>query len=233
MTFEYMICKSIKRRFNYTGRKKILRKNIAITLNEHDGKIKSFSAQIKLDDLQLPLNAKVYIEAYYATDWARYDYGTVGNITPPPNTSLEHLAYKEDLNFRILVVDVSENRGKILAMADRIKPEPLSEKKSILPVDFQDIGHQIWKIEYEQQDGGPILIFNKNIPDIEYRAKSDTGFFFFVYPNVLKEILRKIIIQDKVVNIDESDPDDWHTKWLKFVKKVTHKDIPKLNEVLS
>jgi hypothetical protein len=107
--------KKMKRRFNYTDRKRILHENITITLNREKGRIKSFSATIDFNNMSLPADAKVYIVAYHRTEQKIFDYGIVGNPVAPQDTSLTELAYTENLRFRILVVD---QYGLILAHAD-------------------------------------------------------------------------------------------------------------------
>jgi hypothetical protein len=215
----------VKRTFNYTGRKKILQEKVAIKLNRRNNSIESFTATIDLEGMDLPPNANVYIEVYHSTDYMRYHFGTVGNLIHPQDTKLEHLAYTENLMFRVLLVDVSGRYGQILAAADNISPIATTGKKSILPVDFRDIGQQIWNIDYSGHEGAPMLIFNKNIPNIENLAKSDFQFFFFVYPAVIKEIVMKMAFVDGVDST--SDPSiDWHADWLKCTKIISNQDLP-------
>jgi hypothetical protein len=52
------------RRFNYTNRVKILRSRVDISLFK-DNEGKYFKAKVNLEGLNLPAEAKVYIEANY------------------------------------------------------------------------------------------------------------------------------------------------------------------------
>lgn len=208
----------MKRRFNYTGRKKIERKRISITLVRQNRVIVSFNLKkLNLDDLNLPDDAKVYVEAYYRTELKRFDFGTVGNIVHPPSTDLTGLAYPENLKFRILIVDPSDR--KILAHADGILPEESPLERAILPVEFKDLGNEIWRIEYEGDEGAPILCINRKIPNVQNIAKQDPQFVIYVYPAVIREILTHMVFVDEVTST--TDPAiDWHAHWLKFCNKL-------------
>ena len=204
----------MKRRLNYTGRKRIKRKNISISFVKQNGRVVSFNLnKLDIDNLGLPGDAKVYVEAYYKTELKRFDFGTVSTISCPSSLSLADLAYPENLKFRILIVNPSNN--KILAHATAITPEEQAEKKSILPVEFIDLGNEIWQINYEGEEGSPILSINKRIPNIENIAKQDPQFFIYVYPAVIREILTRMIFDYGVDSTDDPTT-DWHRDWLQF-----------------
>lgn len=204
----------MKRKLNYTGRKRIERERISISLNRQNGSIISFNLKrLDIDALRLPPEAKILVEAYYRTELKRFDFGTVARITKPQDLTLTDLAYPENLKFRILVVDPLDSR--ILAHATGIFPERPAERRSILPVEFKDIGNQIWRVEYEGEGGSPILCINKKVPNIENIAKQDQQFFIYVYPAVVREILMHMIFVDRVDSV--TDPAvDWHRDWLRF-----------------
>jgi len=210
----------MKRRFNYTGRNRIPREKISIMLNRDGESVRSFTATLDLNDMNLAPEAKVYIEAYHRTENKRFNFGTVGKISPLSSTSLSGLAYTENLKFRVLVVDESsDHHGLILAHADRIRLIPETEGKSILPVEFCDLGQQIWRVIFEGDEGSPVLFINDRIPNIENISKSDPQFIIYVYPAVIREILTHMIFVDGVDS--PSDPEiDWHRDWLDFSRKI-------------
>lgn len=204
----------MKCKFNYTGRKRIKRERIAINLIRRNGSIVSFDlSRLNIDDLQLRDDAKIYVEAYYRTELKRFDFGTVANRVHPPSLSLTDLAYPENLKFRVIVVNPS-NAG-VFAHAVGITPEEPAEKRSILPVEFKDLGSEIWRVDYEGDEGAPILFINNRIPNIENLAGSDSQFFIYVYPAVIKEILTHMIFVEEVDSVTEPSV-DWHNDWLKF-----------------
>ncbi|MCM8824934.1 MAG: hypothetical protein NC937_02085 [Candidatus Omnitrophica bacterium] len=204
----------MKRKLNYTGRERIKREKVSINLVERDGSVVSFDlSRLDIDDLNLPYEAKIYVEAYYRTELKRFDFGTVTNRALPPSLSLTDLAYPENLKFRILVVNPSDS--KVLAHAVGITPQEPAEKRSILPVEFRDLGSVIYRVEYEGDGGSPILCMNIRIPNIENIARQDPQFLIYVYPAVVREILTHMIFVDTVDSVNDPTV-EWHNDWLKF-----------------
>lgn len=205
----------MKRRFNYTDRKRITRDRISINVSRTDHTLESFDASINLENMGLPDLAELYIEVRHYTELMRYDFGKIGETTCPDDTSLSHLAHHEDLKFRVLVVDESHEQGLILALADRIRPSGIIIKHSILPVEFRDLGRQIWKIEYGGDD--PVLVLNDRVPNIHNIARTDVRFHLYVYPAVIRDIFKHMFLVDGVIDLDEP-PQEWHRKWLAFAR---------------
>ena len=109
------------RRFNYTGRKKIPRDSIHITvLKGLEGR--EFEANIRAADLDLPADARLFIEAHHKSDYMRFDFGTVGAQRPPADRRLTAFYEGARILFRVKVVAVGDQAGKIIAEADQIKP---------------------------------------------------------------------------------------------------------------
>jgi len=217
----------MKRRINFTGKKKIPSKNIQIRIIRDNGQIKTFDAKINLQGMDLPQDAAVFVEAYYRLNRDRFNFGNVGNIIQPQNTDISDLGKTENLSFRVKVVDESGKYGLILAETDKIRPKGEdgsdSQIQSILPSEFdRDLGQQIWRLRYDSQE--PILEFNKNIPNIRSLAKSDTTFFFYVYPQVIRELFTYMLLVEFVDPLDPTD--EWHKNWLDFAKKVYPEDYP-------
>lgn len=220
----------MKRRFNYTGRKRIPLDRIEITVNRKGGVVETFHATIKLDNLDLPHEAAVYVEAYHRSDIMRYCFGTVGEVTQPLDTSLTHLAHVDQIRFRVLVVDGSNKRGVILASADRLRPLGQYEKHSILPVDFRDLGRQVWKLEYGGDE--PILAVNSLIPNIHNLVKTDARFHTYIYPAVVREIFTHMLFIDGADIFGEMDDlDEWQANWCAFAKRfLTEEDWATMEE---
>jgi hypothetical protein len=201
------------RRFNYTRRKRIPLDRISIHVTRTDHMLESFDAVIRLDDMGLPDLAKVYTEIYHRTDLARYDFGTVGNIVRPEDTGLSQLAHHEGLRFRVMVVDESGECGLILAIADKVRPSGIVEKRSILPVEFRDLGRQVWKVNYDGDE--PVLLLNERIPNIHNLARTDPCFHLYVYPAVIRDIFTHMFLVDGLNDLD-GPLMEWHSNWLKF-----------------
>lgn len=209
----------MRRRINYTGRRKITREKVSIILNRDNNSVRSFSANINLDGFNFPPDARIYIDTYHKTEVKRYDFGTAENIVPPRDTGLAGLAYPENLKFRILMVDESGKHGLILAHADRIRPVSDMNTKSILPVEFCDLGQQIWRVDFAGDEGSPVLAINENIPNIQTIAKSDPQFIMYVYPAVIREVLMHMIFAEGI-DSPSDPPVEWHRDWLDFSRRV-------------
>ena len=208
----------MKRVLNFTERKRIKRKNVSIKFIRQNGKVVGFTLEkLDLNDLDLPNYAKIYIEAYYRTELKRFDLGTINSFTLPYSGDLKDIAYSENSKFRILVIDPSDL--KILAHADKISPDEIAGKRAILPVEFTDLGNEIWRVEYEGDEGAPILMINREIPNIQNIAKKDPQFLLYVYPAVLREILIHIVFVDKIDSTTEPTV-GWHRDWLKFTQQL-------------
>lgn len=202
------------RRFNYTGRKKIPRSKVSISLNEGPEKILTFDAIVDLEGLPVPPSANIFIEAHRRAYFKRFPCGTVSAPKFTARRILEGLDSNALVRFRVKVVD---KKGRIIAVADNIIPrrteEEAAEKLCLLPVDFVDLGHAIWRLDLESD--WPTLQLNKNMEDIREVARSDNNFLALVYPEVVRQIFYKIIVEEDHTD-PETDPDDWMSNWLRY-----------------
>lgn len=217
----------MKRKFNFTKRQRILKQNVRIILEGEEGSKKISEVSCDLKDLSLNPVARVYLEAYHRAEHKRFDLGTVQDLKTVNGLELSPMAYSDNLKFRILVVDETQQKhGLIIAHADGIKAVGENEQPahSLLPVQFEDTAQEIWRIRYEDQGGGPILYINNRIPNIEARARRDPSFIMFVYPQVLRNVLTKILLIDRHDFSEELDT--WKDEWIMFAKMSAHIDNP-------
>lgn len=219
----------MKRRFNYTGREKLTKDAIKISINKTNGKPKSITAKLNLNEIKYPGDTKIYFDAYHKTDRKRFDFGNISHIAIPEDLTIDELAYTDNLMFRLMLIDESSENGKIIAHADRIRADEEADKRPILPVRFDDLGQQIWKLEFTGEEGGPILCINNKIPALENLVKTDSVFFMYVFPAAFREILTHLIFIDTVENPEEPSV-TWHNDWLKFSKMILpHEPVPDLD----
>ncbi len=218
----------MKRRFNYTGREKINKDAIKISINRINGKPKSITTRLNLNETKYPGDTRIYLDAYHRTDRKRFDFGKISQQMIPEDLTIDELAYTDNLMFRLMLIDESGEHGKILAHADRIRADEEAYKKPILPVRFDDLDQQIWKLEFTGEEGGPILCINNKIPALENLVKTDPVFFMYVFPAAIREIITHMIFIDSVENPDEP-PVTWHSDWIKFSKMILpNEPIPDL-----
>lgn len=202
-------------RFNYTGRKKINRSDIIITVFDRNG-VLTFDADVDLSDHSLPEDSPVFVEAYRQTSWMRFDYGNSAEPKAQSDNRLSGFDSLDGIRFRVKVSQGDGVHGKLLAVADKIRPVKPEEGEAgrlcILPVKSEDMDC-IWKIDF---DNDPILLISKKAGSKDMISQSP-GFISLVYPSVLREILFKI----KGSDVDWiEDEESWQNQWLTFVNNL-------------
>lgn len=212
------------RRFNYTGRKPLPPDRVTLAVKE--GQPRTFSAGFKLEGLELPPDASIYVEATSkgALSVMRFPFGTVANPKAPPSTTL-HEVEGERVIFNVKVVDEKHENGRILAVAQDIargggEGEDEAASHPLLPVNPIDLGDEVWRVNFRTPDGRPYLDVNKNIEGIKTLVRSDKRFFSLVFPSVIRTVLRRILIDldfnDPVGEGDGSGELDWQARWLRW-----------------
>lgn len=207
------------RRFNYTGRIKIPRNRVDISLfKDNDGKY--FRAKLNLDGLNFPSDAKIFIEANYKGVYQRFSFGTVARFKEPDSTRLNELPETELAYFDVSVVD---EKGKVGLLLGKAKGLAVStdnipnDRIPLLPVNPADLKNQFWKLSFDSgDDGRPILEINKNIPGVFEMARNDIKFISLVYPAAFRGVLLKLLDQDDF----DTDEDSWVSQWMRFLNLV-------------
>lgn len=201
------------RNFNYTDRKRIPRAQTDFSVSESSQGPLEFKAKLRLDNLGLPEDAAVYVEAYYSAYVMRFPFGRVGKLAPPKNRLLDELPTREIVHFRVKIVDEASNFGLIVADADRITATK-SGRLSLLHVDPKPLGNQVWRLNLD--DAWPKLEVNNDIRDLNMFdiIKSSAAFRSLVLPSLLRSILTHLVIMDAEVDADTQD--HWGSSWHKF-----------------
>jgi hypothetical protein len=205
------------RRLNFTGRRRIARSQVLVRLIPGARGIWSFDAKFALDEFAFPPESSVFVEAYNATSYMRFNFGTIGHPVTPDERDLTEITESPLPKFRLKVVDRSERHGQLLAVADKLVPlrpdEDLEQQQSLLPVEFHDLGDRIWRLDVSDW---PVLQLNRRIADLSEIARSADWFLGLVYPEVVRRIL-----YTAVVELDQTDPDfdesEWTCLWLRYV----------------
>lgn len=205
------------RRLNYTGRKKISRSKVTVRLSSAGAGRSGFQIEFDLSGYDFPEDATVFVEAYNSASYMRFPFGTIRERRDPKDVRLLDITSRPLPKFRLKVIDQSKRHGLLLGVADKLIPlrpqEELSNKQSLLPVDFCDLGDEIWRLDLSDW---PVLELNNNIDSIGEVARSGDSFLALVYPEVVRRILHEIVIEQ-----DLSDPgfddSEWTSLWLRYV----------------
>jgi hypothetical protein len=206
------------RRFNYTGRRKINREDVPISLSE--GPLRTFNANLdRLADYKFPEDARVFVEAYEHTAYMRFPFGTIGQITAPVPAQrlLTEFEASDAIRFRVKVVNIHSD-GQLLGEADAILPltseESDQNKLPLLPVRSQDLDQELWSIEFpEVTQDRPVLVINIHAGDRTEIVRS-ASFMSLALPSVLRAILTRILLIEEAPDMD--DESDWRCMWLQF-----------------
>ncbi len=205
----------MKKCINFTGRKRIPQRHIELEV--FDGSPRRFDAAINLAGLDFPYDAPVFLEAMCAgsTVIQRFQFGIAGEIVAPTNRRLDEIR-GENVFFRLKVIDQSERFGRILGIAEKLRPNKAGEQTStgrrgILPIELVPLGQQLWQLHYGDQD--VCLQVNESVPGIKDRARWDKVFQGYVYPAVIREILARAISNNAA---DDEESDKWDVLWLRF-----------------
>ncbi len=215
----------MKRTINHTRKKRIPKGQIDIKVIKKRERLDSFRADIDLDGLGLPGEAQVYVEAYRRFQWNRYDFGRVNSLGAREPLDMGDLSHSETVSFRVLVKSES---GVILALAEEVKPSEKQAKTPLLPVDFDNLGHLIWDLEFQRSDGGPMLVLNKNLPKtfMLEQARFDEQFILTVYPEVLRQVLARIIYGEENAKRIDDLPDGWQRDWVRMATNILPEKEP-------
>lgn len=213
------------RRLNYTGRRRIRHEDIGIRIPANGDGVPSVDATLSLAGYRLPADARVFIEAYRQTAWQRFDYGTVGELRPPPDRRLSDFGSADGILFRVKVVEASaaggDNRpARILAHAESIRPRVVKEheKRSLLAIDSGDFRDEVWRLEFDES-GPPVLKVSRHLVVPDWRSLPATReFVTLALPEIFRSILKQIVLVEQYTDLE--DTADWRAQWLGFAARL-------------
>ena len=207
-----------QRRFNSTGRTRIPRANVEISLQEplDTGAFPVVLASINLEGLELPPAGSVELEAYFRSSSMRFPCGTVGSTRVPDRMELSEIDRGGAVRFRVLVIE-GDGSGRIIAAADGLRPardRNSPDRQALLPLRETDLGDQLWKIDVDYRNG-PTLLINGTIPGLASQLRNQAVFQGLILPHALRTILFEL----GRAGADEED-DIWRKDWRTFLQEL-------------
>jgi len=209
------------KRFNYTGRKKILKQDIRIRLHGDFNEPPVVDFQVDLEGYDFQLDAEVFLEAWDVTRFMRFKVGKVSGSIRKNNIELYDFDDAENLSFNIKVVDINSG-GVLLGIAEKVMPNdkdnlPDKNYKSILPVASTDLSSYgvLWRVEWHDENA--VLQVESELGNREQVVRSNI-FRAFIYPAAMRQILMKILSDGWDDQLE--DPDDLSTRWLRFAEQL-------------
>ncbi len=207
------------KRVNFTGRRRIARDRVAIEIR--NGQPRSFDAAIDLSGLAFPAGAVVRLEAMSAgvSVVEPFDCGTVDAVRAMRDQPLSRIE-GDNIFFALKVIDRTERIGRLLGIAENIRPEMAEEEKGakrrgILPIQRADLEQELWRLNWDGHD--VCLQVNENVPTLYDQMRYDPTIYGMVYPAVIRQLLLRAI--EAGVDLDE-DSDRWQVLWLRFGKNL-------------
>ena len=213
------------REFNYTHRQRIESNHLTIDLvAPTDGDYYSFDLEINLDNLSLPEDAPVFVEASRDNSTMRFSWGTAGSPVAPEDRRLTSVSIVP--SFRVLVTTPDEVR-RILASADGIRPQQTQSEqpgaKELVFLQEEDLEQEVWRLDMgEECIDEPVLKVNKNIEGISRIVRQDPGFRSLVFPEVMRAVFTNALLGQGEVSTEEGYLHDW----LGFVSQFYHDELP-------
>jgi hypothetical protein len=209
---------AIKRRINYTGRKRIPQSAIAVSmLPLQPSSPPRATASFELAALEFPADSLIVFEAYQRSQGMRFELGTVGSSSIPEEFRLDEIDPGDSVLFRLKVVEGTEGSGRILGAANRIRPDSTQApegRRRLFPVEQLDLGQETWRVKIDA--AGPVLQINFSLPKLVSQLQSDTLIQALILPMALRQVLQELA--DGSAN-DEDDDLSWRADWLRYCKE--------------
>jgi hypothetical protein len=210
------------RKLNFTDRIRIPRNAVRIALRRDEDGVLAFDPTLELDAIEAPAHARVLIEAWYRNSYMRFDCGTVAELSIPESRRLVDIDSDRMARFRLKIVD----GNRILAVADDIvvgtEQVPRGRREPLLPVNFRDLGDEVWRLEFEAT--GAVLELSNRVAGIEQMARGDGRFFSLVYPAAVRQVLTHILLVERYEPGDETD--EWWSLWLRWAEELAGVPLP-------
>ena len=218
------------REFNYTQRKRIESRHLGVQLVKPlDGGVHGFNLELNLEDLQLPPDAPLVVEASRGSSMMRFSWGTVSCPEIPEKRELSNVGIVP--NFRVMALSPDDSQ-RILALADRVKPawqpDDSPGPQELIYLSEEDLGQEIWKLDLGHEEDLPVLRVNSNIDGIGRTVRQDPAFRSLVFPEVVRAVLTKALL---VEGLDPSDEEGYWYGWLGFVSQFYTVEFPGISEV--
>jgi hypothetical protein len=209
------------KRFNYTGRKKILRDDVKIRLHGSFDDKPVVDVSLDLDDYDFPTDGMVYLEPQRKTRFMRIPLGRSAHNLRENGLTLDEFDDADGLKFRVKVVD--DAKGLLLGIAEGLCPYDKDDKQdknqqSILPVSCTDLSSYgvLWRVDFD--DNEATLQVEKELGSKEQLVRS-SWFQGFILPSAMHQILSRIMLEG-AWDSELTDSDEWATAWLLFAEQL-------------
>ena len=214
------------RRFNYTGRTRIERKHVVVRRSE--AAPVRLDASWTLDGYGFPSASKVFVEAQLpgSVGRRRLAFGSVASPSVPIGQPFAD-AELAGAYFDLLVV-APDGSARLLGACRRLHAEDVLNRQSpLLHVRLADLRDEVWRLDFDEADGRPILLVNNRIENAHELARTDPLFGSLVFPEVVRRVLSVIVIDLEMSEIEDDDTRVF-ALWLRWAVSLSRGPIPKV-----
>ena len=208
---------SAKRRINSTGRKRIGRQCVEISMLESfPGEPLKAKVRLSIDREGFPGDASIVLEAYHRSSGMRFDCGTIGSPSVPNIFVMDEVDRSGSVLFRLKVIDNNTEPGKLLGSAERLRPKSEDNsygRRSLFPIIYRDLRYDVWKVEIEQGDG-PKLVVNTRIPGFSHKLLESPMMQGLLLPGALRFVLQELVTLSETG--ESEDEPGWKDDWLEY-----------------
>jgi hypothetical protein len=173
-----------------------------------------FDLKLDLGSFGFPPKARVRVEAWRGTAFQRWNWGTVGAPAQLAESERVLNDVPETCQFRVSVI-AADDSGRLLGLADKLRPRLPVE--SLLPLVPDDLGGEVWRLDYGQGDDIVVLKVNSDLPDFSRVVRADPVFRGLVMPQVLRSILERALLVERE---DPGEPEGRWTPWFELAARI-------------
>jgi len=170
---------------NPTGLIELDQLRIGIALDE-SGKQPAFSLlKIDVSDLSLPSPLNVIVIARRGNSEERVELGPISDWKRGFQ-DLADVGSDGSWEFRVLLVQ--PDSPKLIAVAERVRPEGQGDSSSFIGLEPADLGQRPWEIIFDEAGGRAVVRFNKEVYVSPGAAEADSFFMGIILPEVIRRI---------------------------------------------
>lgn len=216
----------MKRRMNFSGRRRILRNQCIFTLRPDQSRGMNLDCSIDLRGVPCEGDCVVYLEVHRSQQLKRFN---LGPLLPEVNaTSLDVSGFEDDagLGITIKVVRSDLDSKPIVALARNLAigvDDDGIANRPLLAVRRVRIDSRLWRID-PCFDSGPFLEVSDRVVDWRHFVRS-RQFLALAMPSAIRDVLIELLLVQKHEVGDDSS-DSMGDRWLEFFGSLIGEDGP-------
>lgn len=170
---------------NPTGLVELDKLRIGIALDE-GGRRPAFSlVKLDLSELSLPAPLNVVVIARRGNTEERVELGPVSEWKKTFQ-ELSEIGSDGSWEFRVLLVQ--PDSPKLVAVAERVRPEGQGDSSSFIGLEPADLGQRPWEVVINEADGRAVIRFNREIYLSPGAAEADLFFIGMILPEAIRRV---------------------------------------------